>query len=252
LTRFPIASDKSFVEWRANPAVVAQCLPMDDPTRLQAEQVPRPTCRRCGAPIDPRASAVGGLCSACFGRRAPNRAPRAKAALAELAARGPVFETPIDGEVLKAGKTLISLGALVPVVGPYLIHRSVAHTAAEKRRLSWLSIAMTTVAATWLIVQLPRPAKFDPRVRTRLESEMNALGSLANQYRVEHGDFPDVATWRRLADSGDPSFYDPWRNSYRYERTVDGVTIRTLGQDGIDGGMGIDADLSAHFSSAER
>ena len=110
---------------------------------------------------------------------------------------------------------------------------------------------MTTVAATWLIVQLPRPAKFDPRVRTRLESEMNALGSLANQYRVEHGDFPDVATWRRLADSGDPSFYDPWRNSYRYERTVDGVTIRTLGQDGIDGGIGIDADLSAHFSSAE-
>jgi Type II secretion system (T2SS), protein G len=183
---------------------------------------------------------------------ASNRAPRARAALAELVARKRGPETPIDGEVLEAGKTLISLVALIPVVGPYFIYRSLIHTAAEKYRLTWMSIAVTGFAATWLIVQLPRPANFDPRLRTRIESELNALGTLADQYRLEHGDFPDVATWRRLADSGDPSFYDPWGKSYRYERTVDGVTIRTLGQDGIDGGMGIDADLSAHFSSAER
>jgi hypothetical protein len=181
-----------------------------------------------------------------------DRALDAKAALAKLVARGPIPETPIGDDVLRAGKTLISLGALIPLVGPYLIHRSVLHTAAEKRRLAWTSIALTTFAAIWLIVQLPRPAKFDPHLRTRLESEMNALGALAEQYRLEHGGFPDVATWHRLADSGDPRFYDPWGRAYRYERTVDGVTIRTLGRDGVDGGMGMDADLSAHFSPAGR
>ena len=81
-------------------------------------------------------------------------------------------------------------------------------------------------------------------------TELNALAALADQYRLEHGDFPDVATWRRLADRKDPRFYDPWGRAYRYERTVDGVAIRTLGRDGVDGGMGMDADLSAHFSSA--
>jgi Type II secretion system (T2SS), protein G len=86
-------------------------------------------------------------------------------------------------------------------------------------------------------------------LRTRLESELNALGALAEQYRLEHGDFPDVAAWRRLADREDPRFYDPWGRAYRYERTADGVTIRTLGRDGVDSGMGMDADLSAHFSS---
>jgi Type II secretion system (T2SS), protein G len=181
-----------------------------------------------------------------------NRAPRARAALAELIARGGGPETPIDGEILKAGKTLISLGALIPVVGPYLIHRSLVHTAAEKRRLAWMSIAVTVFATTWLIVQLPRLAEFEPGLRSRLESELNALVALAEQYRLEHGDFPDVATWRRLADREDPRFYDPWGKAYRYERTVDGVTIRTLGRDGIDGGMGMDADLSAHFSPAGR
>ncbi len=208
------------------------------------------------------------LCSACSGRipdTMTTRAAvstidpaqsgalaydRAKAALAELVARGPVPE--IGGEIHAAGKTLISLVALIPIVGPYLIHRSVVHTAAEKRRLAWMSVALTIFAATWLIAQLPRPAEFDPRLRTRLDSEMNALGVLAEQYRQEHGDFPDVATWRRLADSGDPRFYDPWGKAYRYERTVDGVTIRTLGRDGVDGGMGMDADLSAHFSPAGR
>jgi hypothetical protein len=197
-------------------------------------------------------AAVSTIDPAQFKAHASDRALEAKAALAELVAQGPVPETPIGGEILAAGKTLISLGALIPLVGPYLIHRSVVHTGAEKRRLAWMSVALTIFAATWLIVQLPRPAEFDPRLRTRLDSEMNALGALAEQYRLEHGDFPDAATWRRLADSGDPSFYDPWGKAYRYERTVDGVTIRTLGRDGVDGGMGMNADLSAHFSPASR
>ena len=187
-----------------------------------------------------------------FEMRASNRAPRARAALAELVARGRGPETPIDGKVLQAGKTLISLVALIPVVGPYLIYRSLLHSTAEKYRLAWLSNVVTGFAAIWLIVQLPVPAKFDPGLRTRLESELNALGALAEQYRLEHGDFPDVAAWRRLADREDPRFYDPWGRAYRYERTADGVTIRTLGRDGVDGGTGMDADLSAHFSSAGR
>ena len=184
--------------------------------------------------------------------RASNRAPKARAALAELVAQGRGPETPIDGEVLEAGKTLISLVALIPIVGPYFIYRSLVHTAAEKYRLAWMSIAVTGFAATWLILQLPTAMKFDPHLRTRLESELNALGALAEKYRLEHGDFPDVTTWRCLADREDPPSYDPWGRPYRYERTVDGVTFRTLGRDGVDGGMGIDADLSAHFSPAGR
>jgi Type II secretion system (T2SS), protein G len=246
-------------------------LPMDDLSKPQ--EVLRTACRQCGATIDPKAPTVRGLCSACSGLvtdtrctraaartldpgqfevRACNRAPRARAALAELVSRGGGSETPIDGEVLEAGKTLISLVALIPLVGPYFIYRSLVHRTAEKYRLAWMSIAVTGFAATWLILQLPTAVRFDPHLRTRLESELNALGALAEQYRLEHGDFPDVASWRHLADREDPRFYDPWGRAYRYERTADGVTIRTLGRDGVDGGMGMDADLSAHFSPRGR
>jgi hypothetical protein len=171
-----------------------------------------------------------------------NCAPRARAALAELVARGHGPETPIDGEVLSAGKTLISLVVLIPLVGSYLIHRSLVHTAAEKYKLARLSMALAGCVAFWLIMQFPTQAKFDARLRAMIESELNALGHLAEQYRLEHGDFPDVAIWRRLADREDLRFYDPWGRAYRYDRTVDGV----------DGGVGMDADLSAHFSGGGR
>jgi hypothetical protein len=220
-----------------------------------------------------RQLAIRGLCSACSGlvggtiatraaaktidpsqsaMRASSRAPRATAALAELVARGHGPETPIDGEVLSAGKTLISLVVLIPVVGSYLIHRSLVHTAAEKSKLARMSMALAGCVALWLIMQFPTQAKFDARLRTRIGSELNALGDLAEQYRLEHGDFPDVATWCRRATREDPRFRDPWGRAYRYDRTIDGVTIRTLGRDGIDGGIGMDADLSAHFSSTGR
>jgi hypothetical protein len=253
------------------PAVVVRCLPMDDHFKLQG--VHRQTCRHCGVVIEATAPAIRALCSACAGRtasttgrrsavsmmrsgpfelRASNRAPRARAALAELVAGGHSPETPIDGEVLSAGKTLISLVVLIPLVGSYLIHRSVVHTAAEKYKLARMSMVLAGCIAFWLIMQLPTPAKFDARLRTRIESELSALGDLAAQYRLEHGDFPDLVTWRRLADREDLSFYDPWGRAYRYGRTVDGVTIRTLGRDGVDGGVGMDADLSAHFSGTGR
>ena len=239
----------------------------------ESEEALRTTCHQCGAAIDAKPPSVPGFCSACSGQTADNmatraadstidaghsefrtssRAPRASAALAELVARGRGPEIPIDGKVLNAGKTLISLVVLIPVVGPYLIHRSLLHTAAEKHRLAWMSIAVTGFAAIWLVMQLPAQAKFDARLRGKIESELNTLGALAEQYRMEHGDFPDVATWRRLTDREDPGFYDPWGRPYRYERTVDGVTIRTLGRDGVDGGIGMDADLSAHFSGPGR
>jgi type II secretion system (T2SS) protein G len=250
-----------------NPAVVVRCVPMDDHLKLQGAR--RGTCRHCGAVIEATALAIHGLCSACSGRtagtigkrtavsmigpgqfelRVSNRAPRARAALAELVARGHGPETPIDGEVLSAGKTLISLVVLIPLVGSYLIQRSLVHTAAEKYKLARMSIALAGCVAFWLIMQFPTQATFDARLRTRIEFELNALGNLAEQYRLEHGEFPDVAIWRRLADREDLSFYDAWGRPYRYDRTVDGVTIRTLGRDGVDGGVGMDADLSAHFS----
>ncbi len=187
-----------------------------------------------------------------FELRGSNRAPRARAALAELVARRHGPETPIHGEVLSAGKTLISLVVLIPLVGSYLIHRSLVHTEAEKYKLARMSMALAGCVAFWLIMQFPTQAKFDARLRTRIESELNALGDLAEEYRLEHGDFPDVAIWRRLAAREDPRFYDPWGRAYRYDRTIDGVTIRTLGRDGVDGGIGMDADLSAHFSSTGR
>jgi general secretion pathway protein G len=147
---------------------------------------------------------------------------------------------------------LVSLVALIPIAGPYLIKRSLLHTEAEKHTLALVSIAVTGLLTIFLIVHLPRTARFEPGVRSKIESDLKALGALAEQYRLEHGDFPDVPTWRRLADPADESFYDPWGRAYRYERTADGVTIRTLGRDGVDGGMGMDADLSAHFSDVAR
>ena len=239
---------------------------MDDHFRRQG--VHRPTCRHCGAVSEATAHVIRGLCSACAGRtvgttgtqaavslirpgqfelRASNRAPRARAALAELVARRHGAETPIDGEVLSAGKTLISLVVLIPLVGSCLIHRSLVHTAAEEYKLARMSMALAGCVAFWLIMQFPTQVKCDARLRTRIASELNALGDLAEQYRLEHGDFPDVAIWRRLGDREDPRFYDPWGRAYGYDRTVDGVTIRTLGRDGVDGGVGMDADLSAHF-----
>ena len=184
--------------------------------------------------------------------RASNRAPRARAALAELVARGHGPETPLDGEVLRAGKTLISLVVLIPLFGSHLIHRSLVHTAAEKYKLARMSMALAGCVGLWFIMQFPTQVTFDPRLRTRIESELNALGNLAEQYRLEHGDFPDVGIWRHLADRDGLRFYDPWGRAYRYDRTIDGVTIRTLGRDGVDGGIGMDADLSAHFSSTGR
>jgi hypothetical protein len=105
--------------------------------------------------------------------RASNRAPRARAALAELVARAHGPETPIDREVLSAGKTLISLVVLIPLVGSYLIHhRSLVHTAGEKYKLASMSMALADCVAFWLIMQLPTQAKFDARLhedRIRVE-----------------------------------------------------------------------------------
>jgi hypothetical protein len=184
--------------------------------------------------------------------RAFNRDRSVATALAELAAQARSPGVPIDGKVRNAGKTLVSLGALIPVAGPYLIYRSPLHARTERNKLAWLSIALTGLVALSLILQLRSPDKFDPGMRSKLDADFNALGAMAAQYRLEHGDFADVSTWRRLTQGEQPNFYDPWGRPYQYERTVDGVTIRTLGRDGINGGTGMDADLSAHFSGAGK
>jgi general secretion pathway protein G len=182
--------------------------------------------------------------------RAFHRDRSVATALAELAAQARGPKTPTDGKVRNAGKTSVSLGALIPVAGPYLIYRSPLHNGTEKYKLAWLSIALTGLVALSLVLQLRGSDTFEPGMRRKLDSDFNALGAVAEQYRLEHGDFADVATWQRLTRGEHPNFNDPWGRPYQYERTVDGVTIRTLGRDGINGGAGMDADLSAHFSAA--
>jgi len=53
--------------------------------------------------------------------------------------------------------------------------------------------------------------------------------------------------WHRYAERADPRFYDPWGRPYLYETTDEGISLGSLGRDGVPGGSDDDADTSATF-----
>jgi Type II secretion system (T2SS), protein G len=143
--------------------------------------------------------------------------------------------------VEKRGDTLL---AFVPFVGPWLILRSERHTREEKWRLSVLSIGLTLVVLAVIWSLMPSEANRLASLRQRIQSEMGVLVDIADQYRADHGSYPEVATWRRFAERADGRFFDPWGRPYRYEPRADGVTLGTLGRDGLEGGSDKDADVT--------
>lgn len=244
---------------------------MGEPAEASGSPSPytRTTCLSCGVALGRFSSGVTGLCAACSALALTKDAPitppngketplakqatlppmtRSRDALAALIANGPSSEAPrMVGELLAADKRLSSYFALVPFVGPLLIHRSETHTAKEKFWLTWISIGLTSLALLGLVSTLPTPEDRLASLHHRIDREMKVLGDFADRYHTEHATYPDKAMWRHFAERADPRFYDPWGRPYRYEPSADDVTIATLGRDGLDGGSDEDADFSAHF-----
>ena len=97
---------------------------------------------------------------------------------------------------------------------------------------------------------IPTDTQLLTRLQSRMQDQMKALDVFAEQYRSEHGAYPDPSVWRRYAERADPRFYDPWGRPYVYEATAAGVTLSSLGRDGKPGGSDDDADVSATFPAA--
>ena len=141
-------------------------------------------------------------------------------------------------------KRVNSFLALIPVVGPLFISASERHTEEEKRRLSVLSIGLTLAIVALMWTLQPSTASQVARLHQRIESEMRVLRNIAEQYRTQNGSYPTEATWKRFTERADARFFDPWGRPYRYELRESGVLLQTLGQDGLEGGTGKDADVT--------
>jgi hypothetical protein len=115
---------------------------------------------------------------------------RVEEALAELVAEQPTDEkSAMLDEVLTADRLLTTLSALIPFVGPWLIHRSEVHKPGQKRTLSWISIGLTGLWLLALLWRLPSPSNQYARLREGIESQIQWLPRLAEQYRfgtIEH------------------------------------------------------------------
>ena len=246
---------------------------MGEPAEVPTAVPGRTACLYCGADLGSFPSAVKGLCIACSARVVPRRPAtdarqpqsaaqpskqryvprlaRSQEALAELVARGPVSETPkMVQELQAAEKRISSLTAFIPFAGPWLIQRSDAHTQREKRILTWSSILLTSLALAGLVAMLPTEATELTLLEQRITREMKALGTFAEEYRSDHGNYPTAAMWQHFAERADPRFYDPWARPYHYEPHGGSFTLRTLGRDNMEGGSEEDADVTATSPAA--
>jgi Type II secretion system (T2SS), protein G len=233
----------------------------------------RTNCLYCGAELGQVASEISGLCRVCSARvaaagKAISRSPqqresdanavalrlrRSHEALAELVAAGPSALAPeMVKELLATDKRISSWFAFVPFIGPWLLQRSELHSRTEKFLLTWFSIGLTTLGLWWLISRMPTPEDEAAAFHRRIDAEANALAAFADSYRAERGAYPDKITWSRFGDRADQRFFDPWGRRYRYEPGTSGITIGTLGRDGVEGGTGEDADISKSFGAATR
>jgi ribosomal protein S27E len=205
------------------------------------------TCEKCSAPLH----GPDGAPAAGADRPAPGIRPttETRETLAELTKRGPgpqVLDVVVD--ILTFHGRLTALAAFVPLLGPWLVARS-EEPPERKSKLLYVSVGVTALTivgvAAWLRWVSGPPVPLTERV----QSQMRVLGEIAAEFRAKHGTYPDAATWTRTADQPDLRFFDPWSRPYRYERSTDGgVTIGTLGKDGVEGGTDEDADVSIHLT----
>lgn len=174
---------------------------------------------------------------------------RSEQALARLVQAGPVSRiSPLIAEILAFDKRVVSLTATIPFAGPWLIARSTVHTPSEKLVLQYVNLVLTVLLVVGIVRSLPdRSADRRARVKTQIR----ALAEIAEGYRAQHGSYPDADTWKRTAELPDGRFFDPWGRPYRYEPGPTGVTIGTLGRDGVEGGMDDDDDVFKEFSARD-
>jgi hypothetical protein len=93
------------------------------------------------------------------------------------------------------------------------------------------------------------------QVAARLGAE--ALGTLVAEYRQRNGELP--SEWEQLIGIQFPGSkvifdgtpLDPWSHAYVLARVNGGVTIISLGQDGLPGGNGYDTDISHLVGSSD-
>ncbi len=205
------------------------------------------TCGRC-SPVVAGANSVTTPALARFDYHAA-RFRRTDKALGQLTKGGPGPEVPsVVVEILAFHNRVTSLAAFVPFVGPWLVAHSEAR-ADRKFKLQYISIGLTALTIVGILALLRALSAPPVPLRERLQSQIETLGAIAQDFRAKHGAYPDSATWKRTAEQPDLRFFDPWSRAYRYEPSKDGgVTIGTLGRDGKEGGTDEDADVSVHFA----
>ncbi len=184
-------------------------------------------------------------------RLVPSSRSRSEQALASLVSHGLKSDVPsMVDELFASEKRANSLLALIPFFGPLFISMSERHTDEEKRRLTVLSIGLTIAIFALIWALQPSPATQVATLHSRIESEMLVLRNVVEQYRTQHGSYPSPATWKRFTEQPDARFFDPWGRPYRFDVRDGAVVLQTLGQDGLEGGSGRDADVTTEQRSA--
>lgn len=215
-------------------------------------------CIKCGrplvtAPAPPQNESGSAVIEV---RRPPPRprlaeSSRMKSAVSELIAAGPVDEGgKAAHEVVALQKRGASILGVLPLIGPWLVRDNEALDTSERRKVAAVSILLTLAIAGAIWMSLPTEADHLVSLHRRIESNMQTLAGIADSYRKDHGTYPDVTTWKKLAARGDARFFDPWARPYLYAPESREIEIRTLGRDGVPGGEFEDADVAREFGSA--
>ena len=229
-------------------------------------------CLYCGATVSSSPS-VKGLCDACvvsvMGRGTRSVRPteprpqaatpqprvqppsaRLNEALARVVATGPPSEAADKvAELLSTEKRMTTLTALVPVIGPWRLLQSTAHTAQEKRRLTWTSAALTGALVAAFAVSVPTSSEV-ATLRQRVESDARGLDGIVENFRSRNGRSPNQDEFRESVAEAQLSLFDPWGRPYFYQPGPVNVTFGSLGRDGTPGGVDQDADVAATFPYA--
>jgi hypothetical protein len=187
----------------------------------------------------------------------PARADREESRHARVAEAVAALPQSLGGEdahfaEIQAGqRRLTTAAALVPLVGLYWIAKSDLYSPREKARLyalAFLMLALIVGPAYYFGVQSSEERSLE--VHQKLESQIQALAPLVEDYRKSNGDYPDARAWSDSAGRGDLRFYDPWGRIYEYVLEDSGYSIGTYGADGKMGGSGENRDFFVTFPRA--
>jgi len=106
--------------------------------------------------------------------------------------------------------------------------------------LKWLLLlGFLLYAGDYLLSSSNSDLKTNAILKRNARSELEALASACTEDSASRGELPE-----RLGSWAGGNLVDPWGNPYRYRRLeARRAEIRSLGADGVEGGVGLDADL---------